>query len=266
MKPAQRLALALVTALAAAHGAQAEGLSPEPEYSLSYNIGAVSDYRVRGIAQTDAKPAVQGGIDLALKSGLYAGTFLSNVAWVKHYNGASRGGVEWDLYGGYKDAITSDLAFDAGVISYQYVNNDSGAAGTAGAGLFGNATTAEVYLNLAYKNFNLKVNRSIGGFLGNIDSSGSLYVDLNAAFDLGNGFTLLPHVGHQTIPHQGASGHAGDYTDASLALSKDLGDGLSVTATALATNTRKGAGTFYHDLKDRDLGKAALTLGVKYAF
>ena len=265
MSPLTHFTLAL-TLFSTAAAALAQDRGPEPDYSVTYNIGAVSDYRVRGIAQTNFRPAVQGGIDFAHKSGFYVGTFASNVNWVKDFNGATKGSLEVDLYGGFKDSITSDISFDAGVITYQYPRNNSGEPGTPGAGVFGNANTTEVYLLLTYKMVNLKYNRSVGNFLGNLDSSGSQYLDLNATFDLGNGFSLIPHVGRQMIPNQGASGNAGDYTDYSLAVAKDFGNGVVATLTALGTNTQKGAGTFYHDLGDRDLGKSTATLGVKYSF
>jgi uncharacterized protein (TIGR02001 family) len=265
MKHAFRSALCLAACLAPC-AAMAEGAGPEPDYSLSYNIAVVSDYRVRGIAQTSYHPAVQGGIDFAHKSGLYLGTFASNVNWVKEFNGATKGAYELDLYGGFKDAIAADLAFDVGVITYQYPGNNSGGAGTPGEGLFSNASTSEIYLNLNYKMFNFKVNRSLGDFLGNLDSKGSLYFDLNAGFDLGNGMMLTPHIGHQSVPNQGASGNIANYTDYSLALAKDYGNGLVVTAAALGTTTKKEAGAFYRDLNGRDLGKSAITVGVKYNF
>ncbi|MDP9044122.1 MAG: TorF family putative porin [Pseudomonadota bacterium] len=265
MSTTTRSTIAL-TFLLATTAALAEDKSPEPDYSVAYNIGAVSDYRVRGIAQTDFRPAVQAGIDFAHKSGFYLGTFASNVNWVKDFNGATKGNVEVDLYGGFKDAITSDISFDTGVIRYEYVGNNSGADGTPGAGAFANASTTEVYLMLTYKIVNLKYNRSVGNFLGNLNSSGSQYFDLNAGFDLGNSFTLTPHIGHQMIPNQGDSGNLGDYTDYSLALAKDFGNGVVVTATVLGTNTKKGAGTFYRDMGNRDLGKSTATLGVKYTF
>lgn len=255
-----------LTLLLAAGATMAQDKSPEPDFSVTYNIGAVSDYRVRGISQTDFRPAVQGGIDFAHKSGFYLGTFASNVNWVKDFNGATKGNIEVDLYGGFKDAITSDISFDTGVIRYQYPSNNSGASGTPGAGLFANASTTEVYLMLTYKMVNLKYNRSVGNFLGNLASSGSQYFDLNATFDLGNSFALTPHVGRQQIPNQGAGGNLGDYTDYSLALAKDFGNGFVVTLTALGTNTKKGAGNFYHDFGDRDLGKSTATVGVKYSF
>src|ERR1035437_4415983 len=67
---------------------------PEPDTSLAFNVGAISDYRVRGIAQTAAKPAIQGGIDFTTKSGGYLGTAFSNVKWVKEFNGATKGSYE----------------------------------------------------------------------------------------------------------------------------------------------------------------------------
>ena len=83
----------------------AQTKAPEPDYTLSYNVGAVSDYRFRGMAQTSFNPAVQGGIDFSHKSGLYLGAWASNVSWVKDLNGASAGNMELDLYGGYKGSI-----------------------------------------------------------------------------------------------------------------------------------------------------------------
>lgn len=254
------------SAAAATSAFAADNPGPEPDYAIAYNIGALTDYRVRGIAQTNFQPALQGGIDFTHKSGLYVGTFASNVKWVKDFNGATKGSVEVDLYAGFRDAITSDLTYDAGVITYQYPDNNSGKPGTPGAGLYVNASTVEAYLNIGYKMFNLKYNRSIGPFLGNVDSSGSHYVDFNATFDLGNSFSLTPHIGRQWIPNQGATGNAGNYTDYSLALAKDFGNGIVVTATGLATTTKKGDGTFYRDFKGHDLGKSTVTLGVKYTF
>jgi uncharacterized protein (TIGR02001 family) len=264
----QRHVVFLAAALGAASAAWADSSanSPEPDYALSYNLGAVTDYRVRGIAQTSFRPALQGGIDFTHKSGLYLGTFASNVRWLKDLNGATKGNVEVDLYGGLRDSITADLTYDIGVIRYQYVGSNSGDAGTPGAGLFTGASTSEVYLNIGFKMFNLKYNRSVGSFLGNLDSSGSQYFDLNATFALGEGFSLTPHVGRQKIPNQGPSGNLGNYTDYSLSVAKDFGNGLVATLTAGDTSTARGAGTFYRDMSGRDLGRAYVLAGVKYTF
>jgi uncharacterized protein (TIGR02001 family) len=246
--------------LLATASAMAESNGPEPEYSLTYNIGAVSDYRVRGIAQTSYKPAIQGGADFAHKAGFYAGTFASNVKWVKEFNLATKGSWELDLYGGFRDAITSDISYDVGVITYRYPGNNSGDAGTPGAGLFSKADTTEVYGSMTYKMVTLKYNRSVSNFLGNLDSHGSQYLDLSASFDLGNGFTLTPHVGHQWIPNQALPAN---YTDGSLTLAKDFGNGLSATVAAMDTNAKR---SFYTDSNGRFLGRGTVVLGVKYTF
>jgi uncharacterized protein (TIGR02001 family) len=266
MKFATQSVLILST-LMSATAAMAQAKAPEPDYTIAYNVGVVTDYRVRGIAQTAFKPALQAGIDFSHKSGLYLGTFASNVKWIKDFNGATKGSYEIDLYGGYKGAITPDVGFDVGVITYQYPGNNSGSAGTPGAGLYSNASTTEVYGAISYKMFNLKYNRSTGDFLGNLNSSGSQYIDLNANFDLGNGYTLTPHVGHQKIPNQsfaGKTGNAADYSDYSLAIAKDLGNGLVVSAAAIGTNTDKPG--FYTDLNGKNLGKSTVVVGLKYTF
>ncbi len=41
----------------------------EPESSLSFNAGVVSEYRYRGLPQSRFDPAVQPGVDYADKSG-----------------------------------------------------------------------------------------------------------------------------------------------------------------------------------------------------
>ena len=90
---------------------------------ITYNIGAVSDYRYRGLTQTKFEPAVQGGIDYA-NGPIYVGTWLSTIQWVKDTGkiaGVDSGDapVEWDLYGGTKgDIIKDSLTYDVGVLAY----------------------------------------------------------------------------------------------------------------------------------------------------
>src|SRR3954467_12052526 len=55
---------------------------PEPDFTFTGNIGIFSQYVFRGVSQTNEKPAVQGGFDLAHKSGLYGGTWVSNISWL----------------------------------------------------------------------------------------------------------------------------------------------------------------------------------------
>ncbi|MDO8458570.1 MAG: TorF family putative porin [Burkholderiaceae bacterium] len=243
--------LVLATALVGT-AAMAQTAPAAPESTLSFNIGAVSDYRFRSVSQTSFKPALQGGVDFAHASGAYIGAWASNVSWIKDYVGATDGTTEVDVYLGYKGAITSDLAFDIGVITYQYPGN------TADKVLV-NANTTEVYGALTYGIATVKYSQSTGNFIANPNSSGSAYLELAATFDLGGGFSLTPHVGRQTIPNNST----GDYTDFSLALGKDFGGGLTGALTAYSTDAKD---SFYKVGTFDNLGKSGLAVGVKYSF
>jgi uncharacterized protein (TIGR02001 family) len=257
MKLSQISLAALLSVVSA--GAFAQAKAPEPDYTLSFNVGAVTDYRFRGIAQTSKKPAIQGGLDFAHKSGFYLGAWGSNVRWIKDFNGATKGNLEIDLYGGFKGELAKDVNFDVGVVTYIYPGNNSGAIGTPGAGLVKNANTTEVYGALTYSMFTAKYSRSTGTFLGFLDSSGSDYFDLSAAFDLGNGFTLTPHIGVQKV----AKNKPFNYTDYSLTLAKDMGNGLTLTAAATGTNAKKA---FYTDANGKYIGNGTILVGAKYSF
>ncbi len=250
-KPLSALCAALV-----ASGAFAQTKAPEPDYTLSYNAGAVSDYRFRGISQTSFKPAAQAGADLALKSGAYLGLWASNIKWIEEYVGATKGAAEVDLYGGYKGDLAKDLAFDLGLIRYQYPGNTAGKVKG-----YVDASTTEVYGAITYGLITAKYSRSTTNFIANAASRGSGYFEVSAGFDLGNGLTLTPHLGMQRIPHQ--AGDAGDYTDYSASLAKDFGNGLALTASAIGTNADQ---VFYRDTRGRLLGKSTLVVGLKYNF
>ncbi len=254
----------LATASFLCVAAVAQTKAPEPDYTLSYNVGVVTDYRFRGLTQTNYNPALQGGVDFAHKSGFYLGAWGSNVSWVREFNGASNGNIEIDLYGGFKGEIANGFGFDIGLITYQYPGNDSGAAGTPGAGLYSNASTSEFYAALSYAMFTLKYSQSLGDFLGNLNSSGSRYWDLSANFDLGNGFTLTPHIGRQTIPN--IAGNVGDYSDYALSLSKDFGNGLILTGAVVGTDANQPFYTNTFNGATGFIGKNGAYLGLKYSF
>ena len=244
-------AVIILSSVLVSTAANAQTKAPEPDYTLSYNVGVTSDYRFRGMAQTSFNPALQAGVDFAHKSGFYVGVWGSNVSWIKDYAGATDGSLEVDLYGGYKGEISKDLTFDLGLIGYEYPGNTAAT----------NANTTEFYGALTYGLVTAKYSRSVGNFIANPNSSGSAYIEVAANFDLGSGFTLTPHVGRQTIAN--VLNNAGDCTDYALTLAKDFGNGLSATVAAMGTNADKG---FYTDTQGKYLGKSALVVGVKYSF
>ena len=81
---------------------------------LSGNAAITSNYIWRGVTQTTDQSAGQGGIDYAHESGLYAGTWVSNVNF-----GNSDDGYEMDVYAGFSGEA-GDMGYDIGVVSYQY--------------------------------------------------------------------------------------------------------------------------------------------------
>ena len=113
--------LMLAMSLAVAGSALAQTAPAAPESTLSFNVGAVSDYRYRGISQSRLNPALQGGVDYADKSGFYVGAWGSTIKWIQDA-GAKDGNVELDIYGGYKGAV-GDVSYDVGYLRYQYVSN-----------------------------------------------------------------------------------------------------------------------------------------------
>lgn len=219
---------------------------------FSFNVGAVTDYRYRGISQTRLKPALQGGVDVTLPAGFYVGTWASTIKWIKDAGGGAN--LEWDLYGGYKTELAKDLTLDVGVLRYQYPSHDLAIA----------PNTTELYGALTYGPVTAKYSHSVSNLFGFADSKGSGYFDLSASFDVGGGFTLAPHVGYQKVRRNGDF----SYTDVSVALSKELVKGLTASVTVVAADTKTIGGTkaYASPANGKDLGKAGVVLGVKYTF
>lgn len=251
---------ALLSTAAAFAQTAAPAEAPAPEDVLAFNVGAVSEYRYRGISQSAVKPALQGGVDYTDKSGAYVGTWLSSISWIKDSDpkGSAKGPVEWDIYGGYRGALNDAVSFDVGGLEYYYAGNTLNVVPGAV-----NANTFEVYLALTTGAFTAKISDSTTNLFGYMNSKGSRYLDLSYTFDLGDGLTLVPHIGDQYVAHNPAS-----YDDYSLALNKDMGDGLALSATVLGTNfkTRQGAAYVLPGSGTKDLGAANLVLGIKKTF
>jgi uncharacterized protein (TIGR02001 family) len=237
-------ATALMLSTLALSGAALAQSAPAPDYTLSFNVGAVTDYRYRGISQTRKDPALQGGADFAHKSGFYLGTWASTIKWIDDAGGGAD--VEIDVYGGYKFSY-NDFGFDVGVLTYNYPGHD----------LAVSPNTQEGYIAATFGPATLKYSHSFSNLFGFADSKNSYYLDLSAVFDLGSGWSLTPHIGYQKVKNNSAA----DYTDYSLTLGKDFGNGFSASAAFVGTDTDAYVGP-----GGQNLGKNTLVLGVKYAF
>jgi len=231
------LALAGILALPAfaATAVADEAPAAASPHTFTGNVTLASEYLYRGIAQNRGKPALQGGFDYAHSSGFYLGTWGSNISWISDSNPGVNSSLELDVYGGYKHSITGDLGFDVGVLTYNYpgTNIPSGAA---------DPNTHEIYGALTYKWLTAKYSRTVGTSLfgwtktndATAKTDGSGYFDLTANYDLGSGYTLVGHGGHQDVNGRSSA----NYTDWKLGINKDMGFGT--IGVAYSTTNAKG--------------------------
>ena len=100
------------------------------------NVAIANDYVWRGMTQTSEEPAISGGFDIAGESGLYFGTWASNVEFG---DGAA---LELDLYAGYANELDNGLSYDIGYLAFTYPGEDS-------------LDFEEIYFGLGYSYFGL---------------------------------------------------------------------------------------------------------------
>ncbi len=209
----------LASAIAAAFAGQVahaeEAAAATPEHVVTYNLGATSDYRFRGISQTRGNPAVFAGVDYTNSpTGLYIGAWASNISWIKD-GGATSGSYEIDIYGGKRGELAG-VAYDVGLISYNYPSNTQKAVTGA------NANTVETFVQAGYSFVTLKYSYALTNFIGwGPDTDGSDYIDLSANPEIANGYVLNLHVGKQRVKNYNAG--LADYTDWKVGVTKDFG-------------------------------------------
>ena len=91
-----------------------------PPLTIGYNLTVTSDYVFRGVSQTMSGPALQGGVDLEHRSGVYAYGWVSNVDFVASGDPDDGSRVEADLAIGYAFDLTESLALDLSVVRYVF--------------------------------------------------------------------------------------------------------------------------------------------------
>ncbi|QSI78620.1 TorF family putative porin [Niveibacterium microcysteis] len=242
---------ALIAAAVAAPGlARAE--DAKAPYTLTGNVMLASEYLYRGIAQTNHKPAIQGGVDFAHESGIYLGTWASNISWLSDSGGISAP-IETDFYGGYK-GTAGDFGYDFGLLQYYY-------PGTYPDG-FTSPNTLEGYVAGGYKWITLKGSYAFTNLFGakapNGDkTSGSYYLEANGSFPVAEGYNLIAHVGYQSVKGLDDA----SYTDYKLGGTADA-LGLTFGLFYSGTNAKGDVGEFYHNAYDKDLGAGRVLFSV----
>jgi uncharacterized protein (TIGR02001 family) len=221
-------------------------------YAITANVTLASQYRYRGLMQTDNKPAIQGGFDFTHESGFYIGNWNSNISWLSDSNPDVSAPVEMDFYGGYRGTFATDMPCDFGGLKYYYPGDyPSG---------FTSPDTTELYGSVGYKTTTFKYSYAISNLFGFAKSKGSQYFDLSGNYDLGVwGLTLNTHVGYQYVRNVDNA----SYYDWKLGLTKNLGLGLSVSLAYIDTNADRDV---YTNSQDRFMGRGTAVASITKTF
>lgn len=232
-------------------------IADDAPYKFTGNVTLASEYIYRGIEQTAGKPAIQGGFDFAHSSGFYLGVWGSNISWISDGLPGTTASVEMDVYGGYKNTFAGgDWNYDIGVLSYVYPVSNFPANTTK-------PDTTEVYGAIGWKWLTLKYSHVVSSHIFGFNSAtggdtrNSGYVDLTGTYDLGSGWGVSGHVGHQKIKDFSDA----SYTDYKIGATKDVGLG-TVGLYYSDTNAKSCGDTtpVYCNLNNRDLGKGRVVL------
>lgn len=199
--------------------------APPPDFKVSGSVALVSDYRFRGVSQSDEDFALQAGVTVDHKSGLYVGIWASNLAGWGTFGGPN---LELDLIGGYRTSLGGGT-LDVGLTWYTY---PGGADLTDFAEPFvkysGTVGPATLLAGVAYA----PPQRSLGNFSNTPQSRGqkqdNLYLWGDATIGIPKtSLTAKAHIGHSNgNPGLGPNGTSvsptGEYWDWSLGLDYTL--------------------------------------------
>jgi uncharacterized protein (TIGR02001 family) len=179
------LAAFAATAFAAAPALAQDQVAPDEPiaegggFDISVTGTIVSDYRFRGVSQSDRDPALQGSVDISYE-GFYAGVWVSSIARYADTN------VEADVYAGYAGE-SGPIAYEVGAIAYLYPGGDGSGnvyEGTASLAYNIGPATARLRANYAPDQENL--------------AGDNFYLSADARFNVPTTpFTLFAQVGRE---------------------------------------------------------------------
>ncbi|HTG39765.1 TorF family putative porin [Sphingomonas sp.] len=212
---------------------------PPAPLAVSGSASLASDYRFRGVSQTDGNAAVQGGVTITHQSGVYAGTWGSNLAGWGTFGGAN---MELDLFAGIKLPVAAGT-LDTGLVWYMYPGGaDTTDFGELYARLSGAVGSATLTAGIAYA----PAQRALGNVFatgaaaqaGVPDDAGdkedNLYLSGDGVVPLaGTPVSLKAHIGYSDgNPGLGPNGTSiaptGRYWDWSLGVDVTPVDGLTL--------------------------------------
>lgn len=226
----------LAASVLAAVGGTAMAADKSP---ITGNVALTSNYIWRGFSQTAEQMAIQGGFDYAHDSGLYVGTWGSNVNFGQLEDPGvtdldERAQLELDVYAGYK--FKAGIDWDVGVLYYAYPGSASAA----------DYDWYEFYAGGTWKWLNVKYSYSTD-YTGSLSDESASYLEANLNFDVGQGVTLGLHVGNSSGDGVKET-WTESYMDYKVSLAKEFG-GLNFTVGYTDTDfdTQIEDGAFRND-------------------
>ena len=184
------------------------GVAVEAQAEISANVALVSEYRFRGISQSNENPALQGGFDYAFENGFYLGTWGSTVDFDSA--GDFNGSLELDIYGGWGREFGEHSSIDLGYIYYAYPGDDNGLDGDY----------QEIYLNYGWRDLSIGAAYSDDYYGG---SGKFLYLQANYDWNFYENWALSLHVGYNDFDEDVfLSSDKGHYTDYSVGVTTTL--------------------------------------------
>jgi uncharacterized protein (TIGR02001 family) len=194
---------------------------------VEVNMGVVSQYVLRGYAETSG-PAVQGGIDYGLDSGVYVGTWWSSLE--NSYTDSGATISEMDFYAGYAGEAGA-FDYDVGVVYYHYLTEDDDAS---------DFSMPELYVSGGMGPLGLTLYTAMDdGFA----DKGDMYLEASYGVDLPADFGFGVTAGY-AMPDDSALDS--NLTDTTLSLSYPMGE-----AEGSANYMAGGTGTDDEDIDDK---------------
>jgi len=210
---------------------------------LTANVGLTSDYRFRGVSQSNNGAAVQGGVDYAHSSGLYLGNWNSSVSTALYPNSS---GAQSDLYAGWKKDVYKGLTVDVGSYNYFYLGKDNSTDSRF--------NTQELYAGLGYGPLSVKYSQSLSSYFGINNSVGTTYMQADVKQSLGlvssslKDLSFVAHYGQTKVANNSDFSYNDMNVGATYALAKGWDVGVRYyTNTSTSNALGLGRSNLYKD-------------------
>jgi uncharacterized protein (TIGR02001 family) len=190
--------------------APARAYSEADPSRVSFNLALVSDYRRAGVTKSAGRPAVQGGLDIAMPSHWSAGARASTIA--------EHGNVEVLLYGAKSIEVgDAELSFGGSILTYPHAPRSDYAFLQASASRAIGPVDATLAISYAPPQ-------------GNLDDRDNFYIVTRARTPIGSVFGLPLTLGASIGRMRGRFAMARTRSDWSLGLSSRI-SGIDVGLT-----------------------------------